>query len=78
MVLNNSLKMLTNTKQNNWDEHIDSVCFAYRTAKLDGLDISPFELVYKEVPSLPSDIVFGQLSQTDALFDILEQGVGFP
>jgi hypothetical protein len=31
-----------------WDEFLDSVLFAYRTTPIDGLDISPFKVIYGE------------------------------
>ena len=41
--------------QTDWDEHIDSVLFAYRTTPIDGLDVSPFEVIYGRDPNLPID-----------------------
>ena len=44
--LQRSLIKLTNKEQNNWDEYIDGVPFAYRTAKQKSTKITPFELMY--------------------------------
>lgn len=42
-------------KQNQWDEHIDAVLLTYRTMPIDGLDISPFEVMFGRNPNLPID-----------------------
>ena len=38
-----------------WDEHIESVLFTYRTTPIDGLDVTPFEVMYGRNPNLPID-----------------------
>src|SRR2546423_14061990 len=38
-----------------WDEHVDAALFAYRTTPIDGLDVSPFEVLYGRDPNLPVD-----------------------
>ena len=43
------------SKQQEWDEHLESVLFAYRTTPIDGLDVSPFEVIYGRSPNLPID-----------------------
>ena len=53
--LNNSLATLVNKSHSNWDYHLDSVLFAYRTAILDFVNDSPFFLVYGRDPKLPLD-----------------------
>lgn len=40
--------------ERHWDEHLDSALFAYRTTPIDGLDVSPFEVLYGRSPNLPS------------------------
>jgi hypothetical protein len=42
-------------EQETWDEFLDGVLFAYRTTPIDGLDISPFEVIYGRNPNLPID-----------------------
>lgn len=44
--LQRSLVKLVNKEQNNWDEFIDGVLFAYRTSKQKSTDVTPFELMY--------------------------------
>ena len=41
--------------QKAWDEHLDSALFAYRVMPIEGLDVSPFEVIYGRNPNLPID-----------------------
>ena len=38
-----------------WEDHLDMVLFAYRTTPIDGLEITPFEIIYGRRPNLPID-----------------------
>jgi hypothetical protein len=53
--ISQSLDVLDKDDQRNWDEHVDSALFAYRTTPIDGLDVSPFEVMYGRNPNLPID-----------------------
>lgn len=44
--LQRSLVKLVNDEQNNWDEFLDGVLFAYRTAVQKSTKKSPFEVMY--------------------------------
>lgn len=44
--LQRSLVKLVNDYQNDWDELLDGVLFAYRTSIQKSTQVSPFELVY--------------------------------
>ena len=44
--LQRSLLKLVNKQQDNWDEFIDGVLFAYRTSKQKSTQFTPFELMY--------------------------------
>ena len=44
--LQRSLVKFVNTNQTNWDEKLDGVLFAYRTAPQKSTKVSPFELMY--------------------------------
>ena len=44
--LQHSLVKSANTEQDNWDEFLDGVLFAYRTAKQKSTQFTPFELMY--------------------------------
>ena len=35
-----------NEKQNNWDEKLDGILFAYRTSQQKSTGVTPFELMY--------------------------------
>ena len=50
------LRHFTNDKQNNWDEYLSAVLFAYRTAPNDTRRFSPFELMFGRNPILPPDV----------------------
>ena len=41
-----SLVKLVNTNQTYWDEKLDGVLLAYRTAQQKSTQVSPFELMY--------------------------------
>jgi hypothetical protein len=38
-----------------WEDNLDTALFAYRTSPIDGLDITPFEIIYGRRPNLPID-----------------------
>ena len=44
--LQRSLVKLVNDNQNDWDELLDGVLFAYRTSIQKSTQVSPFELMY--------------------------------
>lgn len=44
--LQRSLVKLVNEQQNNWDDFLDGVLFAYRTSQHDSTKTTPFELMY--------------------------------
>ena len=41
-----SLVKLVNNQQNDWDEYLDGLLFAYRTSVQKSTKITPFELMY--------------------------------
>ena len=60
------LSMRVNAKHSDWDEVIDDVLFAYRTAPIDGTTVSPFEMVYAREPNMPIDnILAGEADQDE-------------
>ncbi len=56
-----SLLKYTDSQQGNWDEHLESILFAYRTAIHKSTKFSPFFLLYGSNPRLPSDLDFNPL-----------------
>ena len=44
--LQRSLLKLVGEDQTTWDEHLDAVLFAYRTATQKSTKMSPFEIMY--------------------------------
>ena len=46
--------------QRDWDEHIQNVLFAYRTAIHDSTGYTPFLVMFGRSPTLPVDVMLGQ------------------
>lgn len=44
--LQRALIKLVNNSQNNWDEKLDGILFAYRTSQQASSNVTPFELMY--------------------------------
>ena len=44
--LQRSLVKLVNKNQDDWDEYIDGVLFAYRTSRQKSTKFTPFEIMY--------------------------------
>ncbi|MEM1007407.1 MAG: RNase H-like domain-containing protein [Myxococcota bacterium] len=61
------LRIFSEEKEKTWDQHLQTVAFAIRTAVADGHEHSPFEYLYGRPPTLPVDIAFnaepGHLTQ---------------
>ena len=55
-----ALTAVVDVDHKDWDEHLDSVLFAYRVTPMDEIGFSPFEIIYGRKPSLPADIVLGR------------------
>eukprot|EP00731_Ephydatia_muelleri_P017503 Em0010g601a len=54
--LQTALQKVVNDEQNNWDDHISAILFAYRTAKQKATKLSPFELMYCRKAILPVEM----------------------
>ena len=65
--LGNALANAILEQQGEWDQHIDSILFAYRTTPIDGLDITPFEVIYGRNPNLPIDNLLFRENYSDPL-----------
>ena len=67
------------TDQNQWDEHLDTVLLTYRVLPIDGLDVSPFEIIYGRGPNLPIDNILFRENYTtpvqtlEEYFDMLHE-----
>ena len=44
--LQRALMKLVNNSQNNWDEKVDGILFAYSTSHQASSNVTPFELMY--------------------------------
>ena len=52
------VRSMINESQDNWDEVIPKVCFAYRTAVHATTKMTPFEMLYGRQPKFPGDLVY--------------------
>jgi hypothetical protein len=59
LYLVNTLLILTNKDQLNWDEVLDYCVFAYRTTINATIEATPFFLIYGRDAVLPQDLAFG-------------------
>src|ERR1700761_4045537 len=59
------LSMYISNKQNDWDEWIPFVAFAYNSTIQESLNESPHFLLYRQDPKLPVDIALGFSSDAD-------------
>jgi hypothetical protein len=67
-VLTNLLTKLVNDKRMDWDEHIHTALFSYRTAYKVNTHHTPFELVYGLTPLMPTEYIV-PTSHTSNLVD---------
>jgi hypothetical protein len=51
------LSLYVNDHQDDWDQYLPFVAFAYNTSIHSSTGRTPYELIYGQLPSLPSDIV---------------------
>ena len=49
--------------QKDWDEHLQTVLFAYRTAVHDSTGFTPFSVMFGRSPTLPVDVILGRTQQ---------------
>ncbi|KAL5497311.1 hypothetical protein EMCRGX_G013768 [Ephydatia muelleri] len=49
--------------QKDWDEHLQTVLFAYRTAVHDSTGFTPFSVMFGRSPTLPVDVMLGRTQQ---------------
>ena len=50
------ISIYADLNQQNWDELLPIVLFAYRTALQESATLSPFEILYNRIPRLPNDL----------------------
>ena len=56
------LSKVVSDHQRDWDEHLQKVLFAYRTAIHESTGYSPFLVTFGCSPNLPVDVVLGRPS----------------
>ena len=54
-----------NKDQDNWDEYLDQLIFAYYLASKVTPGFSPFEVHFGEKPKVPLDLFYNTLSDED-------------
>jgi len=59
-----------------WDKHLESVLFAYRITPLDGMNVSPFEIMYGREPNLPIDNLLQHKEGPDGIHGPSEHDTG--
>ena len=55
-MLKSQLQKLINDHQDDWDDLLDNILFAYRSSRQDSTKCSPFLLMYGREPHLPIDL----------------------
>ena len=55
---------LTSTKQDDWDENLNALSFAYNTARHETTKFSPFYLMFMRYPKIPLDLFERQIEPT--------------
>ena len=59
-----------NDNRDDWDVHMKSILFAYRTSKNDSTKFTPFELMFGHAPVLPIEMeIRSKPSSTNSLSD---------
>ncbi|KAL5517397.1 hypothetical protein EMCRGX_G002938 [Ephydatia muelleri] len=57
-----SLIKVVNSSQDDWDEHLSAVLFAYQTSVQKATKLTPFEIMYCRKPKLPIDMEYAMSS----------------
>lgn len=56
--LNAALTMVSNAKKDDWDLHVSSALYAYRTSICASTGFSPFRMLFGRDPKMPSDLAY--------------------
>ena len=54
--LKSQLQKLVNDHQDDWDDLLDNILFAYKTSRQDSTKCTPFILMYEREARLPIDV----------------------
>ena len=66
----NMLSLYTSSAQDDWDEYLSHVTFAYNTSRQETTKLSPFELLYNRKAMLPTEIELTGGFKTNTVSDI--------
>lgn len=61
----NMIRSYMNEAMDNWDEHLQSLAFAYRTALHEGIGVSPFEAIHGWKARLPVDVYYANMTNCE-------------
>ena len=64
------LQKLVNNHQDDWDDLLDNILFAYRSSRHDSMKCMPFLLMYRREARLPIELTRGQNEDDDGEDDI--------
>jgi len=56
--LNAALTITSNSRKNDWDSHVDSILFAYRTSVCLATGYTPFRLLFGREANAPPDLLY--------------------
>ena len=56
--LNTGLRIYVNTYQNDWDQYLDPILFAYRMSEHSVTKISPYQILYGRPGKVPIDLIY--------------------
>ena len=68
-----ALTAYVNDHQDDWDNYLEAIAFAYRTSTVDAIGNTPFYLVHGRDPRLPTDVLAG--TQRDLDIDAYQYGL---
>ena len=72
--LEGSLSKMVSSHQRDWDDHLQKVLLAYRTAVHECTGYTPFMVTFGWSPNLPIDVILGKpLSETKNIPDYVKQ-----
>ena len=64
--IKNMIMNHVNKDQNNWDQYLDQLTFAYNTAKQMSTNFTPFELMFNRKPKIPIDIFYPAIKSDES------------
>ena len=66
-LLKNSISFYVDKGHRNWPDLLPGIEFAYRTSVIEGLQFTPFELLYGRPPNTPLQFLYGNPTQFESI-----------